>query len=315
MDPDAPIGGVRPRPGLPPRQQQDVIDAEMRASRRGVLAEFHRRLRTDPETLVALEFLTLADRHIVRTAIVVAAGCLADACTLHIFDPKTAALRTVRHSGVPLGLRDRLAAFLTARGIGPNTTDPVVLEHIAPTDLGFAAVHAYPLRDERGDPLGVLSLQYRTPGPHPRQDRLAAFAAEAMAGVPAAPTLPRRTLTADPTPPGVTVTRTPDGVAVHVGGALDAVTAPGYRQLLRRTVAALAPHQSLIIDLRELEFLAAAGARVLVDAARRCEDGAVSCYLLAGRGHFARTVLDRLDPRPPLSFVEDEGRLPTAARR
>lgn len=90
-----------------------------------------------------------------------------------------------------------------------------------------------------------------------------------------------------------------------VRGALDAVTAPAFTHHVRQAVADLDAGQLLIIDLRELDLLAVAGTRALVDAARLCAVRELACHLVARPDHDARTVLDRLDVPPALRIVED----------
>ncbi|MDR7279244.1 STAS domain-containing protein [Catenuloplanes atrovinosus] len=101
----------------------------------------------------------------------------------------------------------------------------------------------------------------------------------------------------------ITASRTADGVFTVVArGELDAVTAPDLAAALQR---ALATERALIIDVREADLLAVAGARVLIAAAHACAARGGRCYVLAGPDHVARRVLDCLDPRPPLRLVAD----------
>jgi hypothetical protein len=166
------------------RAHQAVIDAEMRISRRAVLAAFRHRLRTDPGTLIDEEFLDLADRAAVRTAIIVAAGGVADACALQIRDPYTGVLRVARHRGLRPALVKHLAAT-PARfddpAVRPVSTGPAASG--ASPAAGFRSMHCHPLHDRHGHLLGLLFLQYRTADPDPEPDRLVRAAAHALAHV------------------------------------------------------------------------------------------------------------------------------------
>jgi hypothetical protein len=186
------------------RVEQDVIDAEVRASRRGVLAAFRHRLRTDPETLVADDFLAVADRPALDTAIIIAAGGVADSCDLQLADPHTGALRIVRQRGFAPSFLDYFASVdatvPSACGTALATGDPVLIDDITASPIfagqptlpvmlaaGTRSVHSYPLHDKSGDLLGMLSLHYGTPGRHQGQERLAWAAAQAMARLGALP--------------------------------------------------------------------------------------------------------------------------------
>jgi anti-anti-sigma factor len=106
------------------------------------------------------------------------------------------------------------------------------------------------------------------------------------------------------------VAETPYGAALTVRGELDAGNATEATTLMHRAVAGLAPGQALLIDLRELSFLAAAGVRVLLLAAQRCEAGAVRCYVLIGPAPAVRMVFDSLGPGFPARIAEDVAQLP-----
>lgn len=275
------------------REQQNLIDAEIRASRRDVLEVFRDRLRADPETLVAPDFLALADEQVIRTAIMICAAAAADACALRIRDPNTGTLRLARHRGLSPAVVESLV-----------TDDDERPEEMR--DAGFRAVLTYPLQDEQGALLGVLTLHHHTDERRPGHERLVTAAARALAR-------PRRP--DEPPAVEISVDVAADGVTtVVLQGAIDSVTAPGCAVRLRAAGAGLGSGDVLVVDLRAVDFLGAAGVRMLLDVARSSEIRAVSSYFLAGAGHIVRTVLDRADARPPLNIVADETGL-IAARR
>lgn len=284
------------------REQQSLIDAEIRASRRDVIDVFRDRLRADPETLLAADFLALADQQVIRTAIMVAAGPVSDACALQIRDPNTGVLRIARHRGLPAGALDRLAIETTAAAGHPA---PEALP-----DSGFRVVLVHPLQGEHDDLLGVLTLHYLTVERRPGQKRLARAAATALGH-------PRdRERPAEAMPIEVAAAPELDGVtAVVLRGALDAMTAPGCAIRLRAVISGLARGDVLVVDLRELDFLAVAGARALIGAAEQCTGRGIRLRLVATPGHVVRDVLERLGPRPPLTIVDDDPHLPEAWRR
>ncbi|MFI5912097.1 STAS domain-containing protein [Dactylosporangium sp. NPDC051541] len=88
------------------------------------------------------------------------------------------------------------------------------------------------------------------------------------------------------------VARTADGVVtLTVCGALDASTAPGCARVLWQVLAELDPHEELVVDLRGLDVLAVAGARLLIEATHACP---VPCTVVTGPNRMARAVLQRL---------------------
>ncbi|MDG4820848.1 STAS domain-containing protein [Asanoa sp. WMMD1127] len=91
-------------------------------------------------------------------------------------------------------------------------------------------------------------------------------------------------------------------------GALDAHTAGDLGEGVTQAIALadLTPHRRLLVDLRHLESLAAAGARALRDAAVRCAGHGVQCHVVAPTGHDSRRVLDRLDVGPLLRIIDDD---------
>ncbi|WP_290060811.1 GAF domain-containing protein [Amycolatopsis solani] len=180
--------------------QQSVIDAEVRTSRRAIFGRFRERLRTDPATLAADDFLALADPSTVRSAIVFAAQHLAHAaaCDLQGYDAATATLRITEHRGFAAAFLEYFAAVDTgvpsACGVALATREPAFVDDVRTSPVfaghhtrtvllraGSRAVQSYPLLAEDGAVLGMLSLHFRTPGRHDRHPVLARAAAHAIA--------------------------------------------------------------------------------------------------------------------------------------
>ncbi|WP_433042498.1 STAS domain-containing protein [Dactylosporangium sp. CS-033363] len=277
---------------------QGLIDAEMRASRRAVLDAYRQRLLVDVTTLAAADFLALADPRTVHEAVILAAGTVADACTLQQYDPDIRMLRVVASRGVPDVLLRHLAS-------ADASADAVALADEGPPlpANGFKAVHAHPLRGDDNELLGLLWLLSATAASRRDQERLARAAARAMAAMAA---LRHSSPAAAPPSPAAatfTVHRTGDAVTLAVHGALDSATVPAFADHIRQAVFAEAP--TLLIDLREVDLLAVAGVRALLDASRLCAARSTACYLVAGADHTARTVIDRLGATALLRIVED----------
>ncbi|QUQ67183.1 GAF domain-containing protein [Kutzneria sp. CA-103260] len=193
------------------RAHQSVIDAETLASRRAIVNSFRDRLRADPDTLTADDFLALADRTVLHVAIVATAKshARADACDLQTYDPKSGILRLEQHVGFTPAF---LAYFATVDADTPSacaralaTGDPVLVDDVATSPIfaghetrevmlaaGSRAVLTYPLLDEHGGILGVLSMHYRKTGPRNDQEPLVRAAAMAMARLDAATGPPDR---------------------------------------------------------------------------------------------------------------------------
>ncbi|SDT22943.1 hypothetical protein [Actinoplanes derwentensis] len=70
------------------RAQQTLLDAEVRASRREIPGYFRQRPHADAATLTEEDFLALADRDVVLSAVVIAARRVADACCLQVPGPR-----------------------------------------------------------------------------------------------------------------------------------------------------------------------------------------------------------------------------------
>ncbi|MFC0431939.1 GAF domain-containing protein [Kutzneria buriramensis] len=181
------------------RAHQRVIDAEIRASRRAIVKSFRDRLRTDPGTLAADDFLALADRAVLHAAIVATAQshARADACDLQTYDRTSRILSLDQHVGFAPAF---LAYFATVEADMPSacaralaTGDPVLVDDVATSPIfagqqtrevmlaaGSRAVQTYPLLDEHGGILGVLSMHYHQTGPRTDQAPLVRAAAMAM---------------------------------------------------------------------------------------------------------------------------------------
>ncbi|MBO3738673.1 STAS domain-containing protein [Actinoplanes flavus] len=289
--------------------QQGLIDAEMRASRRALLEVFRHRLRAAPETLTAEDFLRLADRPVVLTAIVIAASARADGCVLYTVDPAGGTARIVRHRGVTDAFVEHAGSAASLCGIVLRTGGPVLVDDVAghPVLAGLdtvtRAVHHYPLYADHGGLLGVLGLHHETPGRRPGQERLAEVAARALAHVTA---VAGRDTTID-----LVVSRTAgDLVTLTVRGTVDVLTAADLTALAERTIATLAPGQELVIDLSGIDLLAVAGARAVLAAIRHCTARGVRGHVLIDPGHDGARTLLALDAATPL-VTALSGRLPS----
>src|SRR5262245_48897947 len=144
------------------RAHQNVIDAEVRESRRRILAGFRDRLRADPDTLHATDFLAVADDAVVHAAIVTVAlrAARADACDLQIYDAETGALHLAQYRGFPRTFTEYFAEVdadaPTACGRAMVTGDPVLVDDVGTSPVfaghrtrdvmlaaGSRAVHSY----------------------------------------------------------------------------------------------------------------------------------------------------------------------------
>lgn len=184
--------------------QQHLVDGEVSATRRRIVAEFGGRLRRDPLALADEEFLAVADRTVLCHAIVAAATTagVADACDLQLYDPATGTLRIVQQRGFSAAFGEYFsavdAATPTACGAALATGEPVVVDDVARSPVfadpptrdavlaaGSRAVDSYPLRDGAGRVLGVLSFHYHRPRPRRgRPELVARSAALALGRVP-----------------------------------------------------------------------------------------------------------------------------------
>jgi anti-anti-sigma regulatory factor len=318
MRPPGSVATAPDPPGLGRGAEQEIIDAEVRTSRRHILAAFWRRIRGDVRTLASGEFLALADAPTVHAAVMIAARATADACDLRRYDPASRSLRLVRGRRLPAGL---LRATTPPHCVvALDTGDPVLVDDVTtcplfaghpslPTMLeaGIRAAHAYPLR-RRGAVLGVLSLYHHTSGRHPGQELLAWATAEAVVGTFTVTWPHRAPSTARAPEHGTTAAFATDArtstLTVAVRSPLDALTAP---RLTAHLAHGVADHHTLVLDLRELDFLAVAGVRALLAAAELCAARGVGCSLVLPPDHHARTVLDRLGATRDLPLVGNHG--------
>lgn len=181
------------------RWQQDLIDAEVRETRRALVREMRRRGGTDAVTFCDPDFLAVADRPALYGAILdaaVAAG-RASRVDLQLFDPRDAALHLVAHRG----FTQEFLTFFATVNAGARTAcataaairEPILVDDITrstifagqPTlapllDAGSRAVYSHPLITD-GDLLGVLSFHYPNPAPrHGRAELVAWHAAQAL---------------------------------------------------------------------------------------------------------------------------------------
>ncbi|WP_433073920.1 STAS domain-containing protein [Dactylosporangium sp. CA-052675] len=292
------------------RAEQAMVDAELRATRRAVLSRFRHRLRTDVSAIAAPDFLVLADTPTVHTAIMIAACGIpaADACHLQLRDRGTLALRTVRHHGLPANLLDRFAAgdagVASAGALAVRTGSPVLISDLTTSPVfagrpalpvmlaaGTCSLHCYPLRDGGGRFVGVLSLHYATAGRYPSQHDFARHAGWALSNAAGAPPGPGGDDPARATTATVITDRATATTTVAVRGVLDAVTVPGFSELLRRTLASLGAPHTLVIDLREVDLLAAAAIRALLATSHLGHRRGLACRVVVGAGHGGRTLL------------------------
>ncbi|AEV85154.1 hypothetical protein ACWT_4132 [Actinoplanes sp. SE50] len=307
------------------RPEQAIIDAEMRASRRAILALFRRRLRTDVATLVAPDFLVLADEPLVFSAITTAAFGVADACDVQTYDPVTRSLQVVAQRGLPRAFVEHVATLDvtagSAAGVAARTGEPVLVDGVAASRVfdgqptrevllaaGSRAVHSYPLHDDHRRLRAVLSLHYHSAGRHPGQELLAWYAEQALSRVALPFTLAADAgqLMTESMSAGIAVAASDASTTtITVSGSLDASTAPELTDLIHQTLNRLTTPHAVHMDLRQLQHLAAAGGRALIQAAERCHAHGVDCYLIMGADDPARTVLTRLQAPSSLRIVED----------
>jgi len=173
-------------------------NARVRSVRRALLGRLRSRLGTDPLALADERFLAAADRFVILRAIIVAGLVIggADRCVLQLYDSKTRSLRIAQQHGLSAQFVDH---FATVDAGGPSaaasivaTGRPVLVEDIARSpvfagqpsldmllDAGTRALRMYPVRDDDGRLLGVLSFHYSSPGPGHGNPEIVAFGAAA----------------------------------------------------------------------------------------------------------------------------------------
>jgi GAF domain-containing protein len=185
-------------------QDQRAIDAEIAETRRILVHTLHRRGGTDAVAFLDPDFLALADRPAIITAILdaaVSAGA-ADSCDLQVYEPATARLRMEAQRGfgddflaffdiVEHGQPTACAAALVTRRavlVDDVTHSPLFAGQptLAPLRAaGTRAVRSYPLLAPDGTVHAVLSLHYRRPAPRRGVPELvAAGATQALASMP-----------------------------------------------------------------------------------------------------------------------------------
>jgi len=187
------------------RIHQQAVDREIGAARLALLVGLRSRLRRDPGALLDEQFLAVADRPAVLDGIVLA-GALrsgADACDLRLIDSGTTALRVVRQRGLLAEFRRYFGvggpgpAVASASTLAAATGDPVLVDDVTRSSIyhapraqrvlravGLRSVYAYPLHDDAGQLLGVLSCHYRAAGPHAAADHLVEHTVRALAQLP-----------------------------------------------------------------------------------------------------------------------------------
>jgi len=170
------------------------------------LAEPQPQAGRQPGVLAMATALSTADRRVVLEGIISAATDVggADACDLQIFDAATQSLLMAEHRGFT---DEFLNYFATVDATQPTacaaalaTGRPVVIDDITRSPIfadrttlevimasGTRAVQSYPLHDDRGSTLGVLSFHYHTCRPARGRPAIAARrAARALARLTAA---------------------------------------------------------------------------------------------------------------------------------
>ncbi|WP_433061137.1 GAF domain-containing protein [Dactylosporangium sp. CS-033363] len=181
-------------------EQQGMIDAEVRATRRILLDAVRRRAGAEALMLIDRDFLAVADRPTIVAAMLDVARTVgrADFCDLQIYDPTTAALRMEAHRGFSDEFLEYFATVgegqPTACAVAVRTRQTVVVDDVTRNPIfagqptlapicaaGSRAIRSYPLLTPDGRIHGVLSLHYRRPAPAAgAADLVAASAAHAL---------------------------------------------------------------------------------------------------------------------------------------
>lgn len=160
--------------------EQWLVDAEVRNTRRTLLRMARRRTKIPSLGFLDADFLSAADLQTVQRAVIDAAVGIgrAAAADLQVYDARTQSLLIAHQHG--LGT-EFLAFFASVARSTPSacavawaTRAPVVIDHVArspifagqPTlepmvDAGSRAVASYPLLGPGGAVAGVLSFHYR----------------------------------------------------------------------------------------------------------------------------------------------------------
>jgi anti-anti-sigma factor len=176
--------------------EQQRIDAEVRSSRRMLLARLRARVAVDPMALIDSGFLAVADRTTVHQAIVATAATVgaADACDLQLYHRPTRSLRMAHQQGFDTAFLDYFATVdadaPTACATALHHGKPVLIDDITHSPIfagqatlavmlaaGTRAVWSYPLYDHAHLPIGVLSFHYHAPRPRSGNPGSVAWAA------------------------------------------------------------------------------------------------------------------------------------------
>ena len=102
----------------------------------------------------------------------------------------------------------------------------------------------------------------------------------------------------------------PSTVTVTLSGELDILTAPVCARQLGEALSIITRHRTLVIDMRRLEFLGVAGARVLFSAARTCTRIGAPMYIIADPDSAVRIVLENLDTTGVLHVLDSPALVP-----
>jgi GAF domain len=186
-------------------QEQRLIEREVRATRRALVQAWQRRGGSEPPAVLDEDFLAVADQAAVADAIVTAAvtAGAADACDLQMLDPRHKTLEIRAHRGLTEEFLTYFAVVdsggRSACGTALATGEPILVDDVTRSPIfagcpslevmvaaGSRAVQSYPLLDDSGDLLGMLSFHYRHPAPRRGNPELVAWsAARALAQLPA----------------------------------------------------------------------------------------------------------------------------------
>lgn len=177
-------------------QEQRLVDTEVRATRRCLLTRLRTRLRVDPLAAARSEFLVAADRATVLDAILLTAIIVgrADAVSLQLYDSGQGVLYIVRQRGFSAAFLKHFAAVdrgPSVCGTAVSSGELLLVDDIAASSIfteqtrevvlaaGFRAVQSYPLLDDNGELIGVVSLHHKEQRPRDERTDLVALAAAA----------------------------------------------------------------------------------------------------------------------------------------
>ncbi|TDP95076.1 anti-sigma factor antagonist [Labedaea rhizosphaerae] len=103
----------------------------------------------------------------------------------------------------------------------------------------------------------------------------------------------------------ITAVPTRDALVLRLTGELDAVTSPSCRTSLSAVVAELPPPSLVVLDLRDVPFCGAAGARALAEFSADCYGRAVRVCLVAQPDSAVARIIDLVGLRDRVPVVGD----------